>query len=77
VFGLAIIAMILYAPEGLLPRLRDAWRRRNGGGADDAADAQRRTVDLPAAASAERPPIGEQIVLKVNDLSRAHTGSWR
>ena len=74
VFGLAIIAMILYAPEGLLPRLRDAWRRRRGLAGDSAADAQRRTIELPAAASAERPPISEQIVLKVSDLSRAFGG---
>jgi len=75
VFGLAIIAMILYAPEGLLPRLRDAWRRRSGAGDQSAAEAARRTIQLPdVAAGAERPPIGDRSVLKVSDLSRAFGG---
>jgi len=75
VFGLAIIAMILYAPEGLLPRVRDAWRRRSGAADQSAAEAARRTVQLPeVAAGAERPPIGDRIVLKVDDLSRAFGG---
>ncbi len=75
VFGLAIIAMILYAPEGLLPRLRDAWRRRSGAADQSAAEAARRTIQLPdVAAGAERPPIGDRSVLKVSDLSRAFGG---
>ena len=75
VFGLAIIAMILYAPEGLLPRLRDAWRKRSGGAESDAAQAARRSVQLPKVADgAQRPPVGEQIVLQVRDLSRAFGG---
>jgi len=75
VFGLAIIAMILYAPEGLLPRLRDAWRKRQGLTDSNAADAARRTIQLPTVADgAERPPIGDQIVLQVRELSRAFGG---
>jgi branched-chain amino acid transport system permease protein len=70
VFGAAIVAVIMLAPEGLVPRFRDARARRARG-----PDAARPVLDEPAvAAPAARRAVGEEIVLRVANVSRAFGG---
>jgi len=69
VFGLAIVLVIVLAPEGVLPKLRDAFARRS----KPLAAAPR--VDGPVAivAATRRAPAGE-VVLRALNLSRAFGG---
>ena len=70
VFGAAIVAVIMLAPEGLVPRFRDARERR----ARRAAET-RPTLDEPvAAAAATRPAAGTEVVLRVDNVSRSFGG---
>jgi branched-chain amino acid transport system permease protein len=70
VFGAAIVAVIMLAPEGLVPRFRDARARRARG-----AEAARPVLDEPmAAAPAARRTVGEEIVLRVANVSRSFGG---
>jgi branched-chain amino acid transport system permease protein len=70
VFGAAIVAVIMLAPEGLVPKFRDA-RARRARGPDDARPA----LDEPvAAAPAARRTVGEQVVLRVANVSRSFGG---
>jgi branched-chain amino acid transport system permease protein len=70
VFGAAIVAVIMLAPEGLVPRFRDARARRTRG-----AEAARPVLDEPmAAAPAARRTVGEEIVLRVANVSRSFGG---
>jgi branched-chain amino acid transport system permease protein len=73
IFGLAIIAMILYAPEGVFPRLRDAYKKRKG--LDAPAAETRRTVNVPPVDESQiRPAVSQDVVLKVDHLSRSFGG---
>ena len=69
VFGLAIVLVILLAPEGVLPRLRGVFARRR------AAEPARPQGDAPVATEAamRQGPAGE-VVLRVSNLSRAFGG---
>jgi branched-chain amino acid transport system permease protein len=69
VFGAAIVAVIMLAPEGLVPRFRDARARRVR-----RPDAARPVLDEPVAAPAARRAIGEELVLRVANVSRAFGG---
>ncbi len=70
VFGAAIVAVIMLAPEGLVPKFRDA-RARRARGPDDARPA----LDEPvAAAPAARRTVGEEVVLRVANVSRSFGG---
>ena len=70
VFGAAIVAVIMLAPEGLVPRFRDARARRAR-----EPDAARPVLGEPvAAAPAARRAIGEEIVLRVANVSRSFGG---
>jgi ABC-type branched-subunit amino acid transport system ATPase component/ABC-type branched-subunit amino acid transport system permease subunit len=70
VFGAAIVAVIMLAPEGLVPRFRDARARRAR-----EPDAARPVLDEPvAAAPAARRAIGEEIALRVANVSRSFGG---
>ena len=70
VFGAAIVAVIMLAPEGLVPRFRD-WRARRARG----PDAARAVLDEPmAAAPAARRAVGEEVVLRVANVSRSFGG---
>jgi branched-chain amino acid transport system permease protein len=72
VFGLAIIAMILYAPEGIFPRIRDAFMGRKG--AVDTGD-NRRVIHVPPVDETQtRPAVSQDIALKVSHLSRSFGG---
>src|SRR6267378_293630 len=76
VFGVAIVLVVLVAPEGVLPHLREALRRRRG----------ERTGSAPAtvvSASVHQPPISTghanrtvstEVVLTVERISRAFGG---
>ena len=76
IFGLAIICVILLAPEGLFWKVRDIWRRRE---LDQAASEE---TDAPAMGTVrhlpvpprQRQPAGEAVVLEVRNLSRAFGG---
>jgi len=70
VFGAAIVAVIMLAPEGLVPKFRDA-RARRARGPDDARPA----LDEPVtAAPAARRTVGEEVVLRVANVSRSFGG---
>ena len=76
IFGLAIICVILLAPEGLFWRVRDIWRRRQ---LDQTASEE---TDEPTIATVTHLPIpprqrqstNEDVVLEVRNLSRAFGG---
>ena len=72
VFGVAIIAMILYAPEGIFPRIRDAIVGRKGGA--DAGDSRRVIHVPPVDEAVTRPAVSQDIALKVSHLSRSFGG---
>jgi branched-chain amino acid transport system permease protein len=70
VFGAAIVAVIMLAPEGVVPKFRDALARRRRSAAD-----ARPALDEPAAAApASGRAIGEEIVLRVANVSRSFGG---
>jgi branched-chain amino acid transport system permease protein len=70
IFGAAIVLVVLVAPEGVLPKLRDALARRGDKGA------ARRAVVEPAAAAAVMPPRSptSAVLLSVANLSRSFGG---
>ncbi len=70
IFGAAIVLVVLVAPEGVLPKLRDALARRGDKGA------ARRAVVEPAAAAAVMPPRSptSEVLLRVANLSRSFGG---
>lgn len=80
IFGLAIIGVIIAAPEGLFWKLRDVARRRCPAPEAPApeASAPETPAAVPAAAPAgsERPPRPEpgEVILAVRDLSRSFGG---
>jgi len=70
VFGAAIVAVIMLAPEGIVPKFRDARARRRQSAAD-----VRPALDEPAAAPpTARRTVGEEVVLRVADVSRSFGG---
>src|SRR5712692_8812622 len=69
VFGAAIVLVILVAPEGVVPKLRDALARRKRGGA------ARPALDEPVAAVvATRRAASDEVLLRVTNLSRSFGG---
>jgi branched-chain amino acid transport system ATP-binding protein/branched-chain amino acid transport system permease protein len=72
VFGAAIVLVILVAPEGVVPKLRDALARRKEAGA------ARPPFDVPVAATpstpAARRAVGDEVVLRIANVSRAFGG---
>jgi branched-chain amino acid transport system permease protein len=70
VFGAAIVAVIMLAPEGLVPRFRDTRARRARGPA-----ATRPTLEEPVvAAPTTRRAAGTEVVLRVDNVSRSFGG---
>jgi ABC-type branched-subunit amino acid transport system ATPase component/ABC-type branched-subunit amino acid transport system permease subunit len=77
IFGLAIICVILLAPEGLFWKVRDVWRRRQ------LSQASSEPPGVPAAATVtqlllpmrhDRPAARENVILEVRNLSRSFGG---
>ncbi|MGE0718032.1 MAG: ATP-binding cassette domain-containing protein [Alphaproteobacteria bacterium] len=69
IYGLAIVVVILLAPEGIYWKLRDRWRRRPAEAAPAAA------VTTAAAAEPERrAPAAGRVILEVAGLSRSFGG---
>jgi branched-chain amino acid transport system ATP-binding protein/branched-chain amino acid transport system permease protein len=72
VFGAAIVLVILVAPEGVVPKLRDALARRKEAGA------ARPPFEAPVAATpstpAARRAVGDEVVLRIANVSRAFGG---
>jgi ABC-type branched-subunit amino acid transport system ATPase component/ABC-type branched-subunit amino acid transport system permease subunit len=66
VFGAAIIAVIVAAPEGLVPRLRDAFVRRK--------EVRAPLAPMTIGSSSSRRTVGSQTVMEVRELSRAFGG---
>ena len=71
VFGLAIVLVIVLAPEGVLPRIRERLARRAA--ATPAPSQADGPVPAAVAAAARRSP-GCEVVLRVSNLSRAFGG---
>jgi ABC-type branched-subunit amino acid transport system ATPase component/ABC-type branched-subunit amino acid transport system permease subunit len=73
VFGIAIILMIIYAPEGLFPRIRDLFFRKSGGPGSKGAE---HTVKaFPGSDnSLVRPEPKQDIVLRVSNVARSFGG---
>ncbi len=70
VFGAAIVAVIMLAPEGLVPKFRDARARRaHAGDVHPLLD-----EPVVAGAPAARRVLGEEIVLRVANVSRLFGG---
>jgi len=76
VFGVAIVLVILLAPEGIVPHLREALRRRRAEGtAGAAASTVLAAVHQPPAMTGHaHRTVSEEVVLKVEGLSRAFGG---
>ncbi|HMI13112.1 MAG TPA: branched-chain amino acid ABC transporter ATP-binding protein/permease, partial [Bradyrhizobium sp.] len=78
IFGLAIISVILVAPEGLFWKLRDFWRRRPASQAVATSSAPAQLAAVPIAAA--KPPRPERsqgsgdVVLEIRNLSRSFGG---
>ena len=68
VFGAAIVAVILIAPEGIIPKLRDAFARRTK------RDPARVSVTGTTAAPARQRTSGGEVLLQVRNVSRAFGG---
>src|SRR5687767_2676682 len=69
VFGAAIVAVILVAPEGIVPRLRDALARRK-----EPRAAPQPVVQVPVVSRAAMGKSAGGTVLEVRNLSRAFGG---
>jgi branched-chain amino acid transport system permease protein len=76
IYGVAIVVVILVAPEGIYWRVRDAWRKRAGAAAaPDTAAVVEAPAPVAAVAAAPGPerPRGETI-LSVRNLSKSFGG---
>ena len=77
IFGLAIICVILLAPEGLFWKVRDIWRRRQleqtpSQATDVTATAT--VTQLPVPSRQDRPSEHDDVILEVRHLSRSFGG---
>jgi branched-chain amino acid transport system permease protein len=78
IFGLAIISVILVAPEGLFWKLRDFLRRRPASQAVATSSARAQLAAVPIAAAKpprpERSQGSDDVVLDIRNLSRSFGG---
>jgi ABC-type branched-subunit amino acid transport system ATPase component/ABC-type branched-subunit amino acid transport system permease subunit len=78
IFGLAIISVILVAPEGLFWKLRDFLRRRPASQAVATSSAPAQLAAVPIAAAKpprpERSQGSDDVVLEIRNLSRSFGG---
>ncbi|WP_249931180.1 branched-chain amino acid ABC transporter ATP-binding protein/permease [Ramlibacter sp. 2FC] len=81
IYGAAIILIVLMAPEGVLPRLTDAWQARRGRRGAGATAAPAAAASLatngpvaPAVPAAAPPAPGGELILRVQGLSKRFGG---
>jgi branched-chain amino acid transport system permease protein len=79
IFGLAIVCVILLAPEGLFWKIRDLLRKRNAVAQPEAAAPRdpptvAAAVSIPVAPKPVRAAPSQEVVLEVRGLSRAFGG---
>ena len=75
VFGLAIVLVILLAPEGIVPHVREALRKRREAALGGSATTVTASVLLePAMAGHANRTVSTEVVLKVEGISRAFGG---
>jgi ABC-type branched-subunit amino acid transport system ATPase component/ABC-type branched-subunit amino acid transport system permease subunit len=76
VFGVAIVLVILLAPEGIVPHIREALRRRRGDGTAvfPASTVSAAVYSSPATTGHSHRAISEEVLLKVEGISRAFGG---
>jgi branched-chain amino acid transport system permease protein len=78
IFGLAIVCVILLAPEGLFWKLRDLLRRRSGSRSVRLAQAPQLSAAtaaaIPPPAPRQRSSEADDVVLEVRNLSRSFGG---
>ncbi len=76
VFGIAIVLVILLAPEGIVPHIREALRKRRAAAAGSpAASVASAPVHLPPAMTGHsNRTVSKDVVLKVEGISRAFGG---
>jgi ABC-type branched-subunit amino acid transport system ATPase component/ABC-type branched-subunit amino acid transport system permease subunit len=77
IFGLAIICVILLAPEGLFWKVRDILRRRQlsqPSSEPPEAPATATVTQLPVPVRRDRPAAPEDVILEVRNLSRSFGG---
>jgi branched-chain amino acid transport system ATP-binding protein/branched-chain amino acid transport system permease protein len=77
IFGLAIISVILLAPEGLFWKIRDILRRRQlsqPSSEPSDAPAAATVTQLPVPIRRDRPAVPEDVILEVRNLSRSFGG---
>jgi ABC-type branched-subunit amino acid transport system ATPase component/ABC-type branched-subunit amino acid transport system permease subunit len=77
IFGLAIISVILLAPEGLFWKIRDILRRRQlsqPSSEPSDAPAAATVTHLPVPIRRDRPAAPEDVILEVRNLSRSFGG---
>jgi branched-chain amino acid transport system permease protein len=77
IFGLAIVCVILLAPEGLFWKVRDLLRRRQlsqPSSEPQAAPATATVTQLAVPVRRDRPAAPEDVILEVRNLSRSFGG---
>ena len=76
VFGLAIILVVLLAPEGILPKLADVARRRRGAPPSPAIELDSAPYLRTAAGTRGKPgePVEGEVLLAVSALSKSFGG---
>lgn len=72
VYGIAIVAVILLAPEGVFWKVRDLLLKRSGNKASEIE--QGASGGIPAAVPARAPAGRNEIVLEVSNVSKAFGG---
>jgi branched-chain amino acid transport system permease protein len=76
VFGVAIVLVILLAPEGIVPHLREAWRRWRGERAGrSSATVVSASMPQPSISTGHaHRTVSQEVVLTVERISRAFGG---
>ena len=79
ILGVAIVAVILLAPEGVFWKVRDMLRRRRAPGIDNAslpaaADAPVHAMASELASAPNRPALSDEIILDVRNISKSFGG---
>lgn len=75
VFGVAIVLVIMFAPEGIVPKVRVWWQRRHGREAGATGDSTAAEPSMMPDMQEDSPrQVGNAVLLTVEGLSRAFGG---